>query len=189
MTPQVKSVLLNLRSTVKFATMGLQWPHAIYRGLVLWTPPSLHPSFSPHLPKFSSHVLLKLYNLWAIKWQTCLNYCNVITRAPRFLFFPLVPSPVSSPHVSFPRGSKWGQIFSLLLCNLIRAMTLVAAYKTEGDSWQSTPSCTACPPSYSHSFSLRNIGAVMIVTEDVHNNVVKNEFQSSSSMHATGCLT
>lgn len=69
-TPQVQSVLFNLRSTVKVATMRLQGPHAIYRDLPLCIPPSLHPSLSPHLPTGSSHALLKLFYLEAIKWQT-----------------------------------------------------------------------------------------------------------------------
>lgn len=105
--------------------------HTINRALFLCIPPSLHPSFSPHLQIISSHMLLKLPCLWAIKWQTRSNYCNVITRTPCFLSS-LSPPPnhISlSPHFLFPRGSKWGQIFPFLLCDLIRAMTLVAAYR------------------------------------------------------------
>ena len=138
--PQVKSLLRNLRSTVKVATMRLQGPHThtvactIYRTVFLWIPPSLHPSFSSHLPTISSHVLFQLFSLWAIKWQTRSKYCNVITRTPCFLFLPLTLPPAPSPHFSSPRGGKWGQIFSFLLCDLIRAMTLVAAYRAGGNS-------------------------------------------------------
>ena len=104
-TPQVKSLPRNLRSTVKVTTMRLQGPqthththththictHTINRALFLWISPSLHPSFSPHLQIISSHVLLKLPCLWAIKWQTRSNYCNVITRTPCFLPPPTHP--------------------------------------------------------------------------------------------------
>lgn len=116
----------------------------------------------------------------------------MITRTPCFLFLPLALSPAPSPHVFFPRGGKWGQIFFFLLCNLIGAMTLVAAYRAGGDSWQNTPPWTACPPSYSHLFCLQCVWcrAVMSVPGKVHTNVIKNEYKSTSSthLHIIDCL-
>ena len=53
-TLQVKSVLVNLRSTAKVATMRLQGPRAIYRDLPLSIPSPPRPLFSPHLPTVSS---------------------------------------------------------------------------------------------------------------------------------------
>lgn len=65
------------------------------------------------------------------------NDKHVLTTAMwsqgHLVFSPLSPPPPNhislSPHFLFPRGSKWGQIFPFLLCDLIRAMTLVAAYR------------------------------------------------------------
>lgn len=62
------------------------------------------------------------------------KYCNVITRTPCFVFLPLTHSTTPFPHFFFPRGSKWGQIFLFLLCNLNRVMILVAAYRAGRNS-------------------------------------------------------
>lgn len=143
-TLQVKSVLFNLRSTVKVVTMRLQGPHAIYRDLPVCIPSSLHPSFSPHLPTVSSHVLLKLFYLEAIKWQT---HSEVLQCDRKDVLFSVPAALSTSLHFFLsPGGNKWGQIFSFLLCNLIRALTLDAAYRAGGDSGERTPSCMACPP-------------------------------------------
>lgn len=139
-TLRVKSFSLNLRSTVKVATMRLQGPHAIYRDLALCIPPPPpHPSFSPHLPTVSSHVLLKLFSLEATEWQT---RSEVLQCDHKDVLFS-VPAALSTLLHFFlsPGGNKWGQISSFLLCNLIRALTLDAAFRAGGESLEIRPSC------------------------------------------------
>lgn len=139
-TLQVKSFSPNLRSTVKVATMRLQGPHAIYRDLALRIPSSHPPppSFSPHLPTVSSHVLLKLFSLEATEWQT---RSEVLQCDRKDVLFSVPAALSTSLHFFLsPGGNKWGQISSFLLCNLIRALTLDAAYRAGGESLERRPS-------------------------------------------------
>lgn len=138
-TLQVKSFSPNLKSTVKVATMRLQGPHAIYRDLALRIPSSPPPSFSPHLPTVSSHVLLKLFSLEATEWQT---RSEVLQCDRKDVLFSVPAALSTSLHFFLsPGGNKWGQISSFLLCNLIRALTLDAAYRAGGQSLERRPSC------------------------------------------------
>lgn len=185
-TPQVKSVLLNLRSTVNVATMRLQGPHAIYRGLFLWIPPSLHLSFFPtcwpFLPMCSySFSTSEQSNDKHIQSTAMWSQGHLV-----FCFSPLALSPASSPWFFFPRGSKWGQIFSFLLCNLIKAMTLVAAFRAGGDSQQRTPTYRACPLFHSYSLCLQYVWCCAYMchecARECHTNIIKNDFKQHASV-------
>lgn len=119
-TPQVKSFLHNLRSTVKVGTMRLQGPHkqacTIYRGLFFR---SLHiphflPTCQPLLPMYSES-----FSTSAQSNQTLSKYCNVITRTPCFLFLPpcslLSPFPTLIP--SQGKEMRPNFLFSLMRLN------------------------------------------------------------------------